>query len=546
MRRPQRTTWWLCVALIGLVLAASATSLRNGFAYDDIPIIRTNPRAHSLVDAGIFFVTGYWPRESGGALYRPLTLVGYAAQWMAGGGSPLPFHLMNVLAYAALTLLVFALARTVLNEGRAWIAAALFAVHPVHVEAVGNVVGQAEVTTAILVCLATLIYLRARRIQVIRARDSIALFLLTIAAGLTKENGILLPALLVVAELTIVSDPRPLRTRLREVGSTAALLAVAVGIVLGCRFGALGTLLGEHPALALRGLGFGERATTMLGLAPEWFRLLFWPAHLQADYSPPGTDAALTMGPRQFLGLALISGALMLAAACRRRRPAVTFGILWAAVAIGPVSNLLTPTGLLVGERTLMLASVGVMIALGAAIGELFDTMPTTAPKARALALAGIAAVLLAGVIRSAQRQLVWRDNSSLIRATVADAPRSYRAWRYYGDLLRDEGRYEEAKAALDRSVALYDKDASTYESLAQLAYVRSGCAAAIPYLDRALGIFPEAEKPRLRLHACLLTLNDSARANAVAAEGAKLGQWYFQLRLAQEEQARRIAAQSN
>ncbi|MGZ5494695.1 MAG: hypothetical protein ACXWHG_13910, partial [Thermoanaerobaculia bacterium] len=85
----RRLAW---ISVCGLAIAASITSVTNGFAYDDVHIILENGRAHSLARAWEFFAASYWPPERGGDLYRPFTMLGFATQWALGGGSPLAFH----------------------------------------------------------------------------------------------------------------------------------------------------------------------------------------------------------------------------------------------------------------------------------------------------------------------------------------------------------------------------------------------------------------------------------------------------------------------
>ena len=85
--------------LVVLALAASASSLGNGFAYDDTWIISSNTRIHSLAEWWRFFGQSYWPPTYQQALYRPLTILAFAVEWAIGGGRPWPFHLANVLLY---------------------------------------------------------------------------------------------------------------------------------------------------------------------------------------------------------------------------------------------------------------------------------------------------------------------------------------------------------------------------------------------------------------------------------------------------------------
>jgi hypothetical protein len=140
---------------------------------------------------------------------------------------------------------------------------------------------------------------------------------------------------------------------------------VAVSFV-GIRSAALGgDVKGSFTAEALTGLGIGGRALTMLQVVPEWFRLFLWPEHLRADYSPNVIVTATHWGVAQTFGVTLLLAAVVLAWVCRRARPAVTFGILWTAVGLVLVSNLIVATGIVLAERTLFLATIGVVIAGG-------------------------------------------------------------------------------------------------------------------------------------------------------------------------------------
>ncbi|MFI5210258.1 MAG: hypothetical protein ACHQ2E_07435, partial [Gemmatimonadales bacterium] len=112
---------WLALSVAGLALAASLTSLGNGFAYDDQFIIVTNPRVHDLAGAWRLFGQTYWPPDRGSGLYRPVTVLLFAGQWAVGQGSPLVFHLVNVLLYAGLSALVFWCALALLPAGAAWL-----------------------------------------------------------------------------------------------------------------------------------------------------------------------------------------------------------------------------------------------------------------------------------------------------------------------------------------------------------------------------------------------------------------------------------------
>ena len=534
-RLPSRLA--LTATLVLLALCASAASLQNGFAYDDVFIVRDNPQVHALGQWAFDFVQGYWPQDHGGALYRPLTLAAFSVQWVIGHGAPWVFHAVNVAAYVALTLVVFGLALELLPPAGAWIAAALFAVHPVHVESVGNVVGQAELTTALFVCLGVWLYLRARRRPELTARDSVALLVLLAGASLCKENGVVLLPLLVAAEVTVVRDPRPVRARARALVPMYLLLSLGALILLIARRAALGTTVGEHPAIPLLNLGFGDRLLTMLGIVPEWVRLFLWPAHLRADYGPAEFVATSRFAGPQALGLALVLVTLATALVTRRRRPALAFGLAWVVLSLLPVSNILIPTGILLAERTLLLPSAGVMLAAGAVAAAVWGRLGAARPALRWAAAGGLGLLLVVGVVRSSERQRVWRDTPSVVQQLVVDAPLNYYGWLMYGAYLRTQGRTLEARDAILKSASLFHGDGRIYEALGQLVWFQHGCPHAAPLFERALAVDPDQYKARGQLYVCRLQLGDSAGAMTVAAEGAKRGEWFFQLVMARARQ---------
>ena len=131
----------LAVALLALVV--TWTSLRNGFALDDVHIIVENARVHTLDSFWRLFAQTYWPPEEGASLYRPLTMLAFAIQWVTGNGSPLVFHIFSSVLFAATCVAFYFLADELTSTRVALVAGALFAVHPVHVEVFANVVGQA-------------------------------------------------------------------------------------------------------------------------------------------------------------------------------------------------------------------------------------------------------------------------------------------------------------------------------------------------------------------------------------------------------------------
>src|SRR5439155_7154840 len=151
----------LAAAAALLAIVAYANAFQNSFALDDVRAIVENPIIRDFGNLGRIFRTNYWDTGVPGVtaldpgLYRPLTVLTYMVDYRLWGLDPTGFHAVNIVLHAASTALVFVLAVDIVGSAMAaFAAAAVFAVHPIHTDAVASVVGRAEI-------LATLFFLGA-------------------------------------------------------------------------------------------------------------------------------------------------------------------------------------------------------------------------------------------------------------------------------------------------------------------------------------------------------------------------------------------------
>ncbi len=510
--------------LLGLVLVSTGRSLGNGFAFDDVPIILENAQIHAVSPPWVYAQQSYWPPQNLGDAYRPWTVWWFALQWGLSGGAPWVFHLGNLLLTAVATLLVHRLALSLLSPFGAVIAAALFAVHPVHVEATGNIVGQGELWMTAFSVAAALLYLRARQRGELDATARLGLAALLVLAAAAKEQGFALPALLLLVEWFGVPR-RPGENRLRIAGAAFGLLAVVGAGFLAARFAILGDLGGGPPAAGLAGLNLADRALVMAPLALDWFRLLIWPRDLLAQFSPPAHGAAPVWSAAAAAGVLAVAAAAAAWLGAARRLPVAALGIGWIAVGILPVSNLPFPTGVLVAERTLLLPSVGIVLVAGA----LADRFGAWGPQARVTAMTAVLLLIGAGAARSFSRQAVWRDNPTLFAQTIIDEPLAYRGWFVYGRELVRRREPDRAMAMFARAGALYAGDHRVFEEWGQVLRTQGRCADAIPVFERGVAADPKGTLARSRLFECLMTERRYREAAAVAQAGLSLGGTEFQ-----------------
>ena len=139
--------WALAVVVSAIVVYLNAPG--NEFVLDDTRIIRDNLRIRSLANVPGLFTSSYWDLEGPQALYRPLVLASYAANYAVHGLSTYGYTAVNIVLHAAVSLLLFGLVRglggSLFAAGAAGIA---FAVHPVHTEAVTGMTGRPELLAA--------------------------------------------------------------------------------------------------------------------------------------------------------------------------------------------------------------------------------------------------------------------------------------------------------------------------------------------------------------------------------------------------------------
>jgi hypothetical protein len=510
--------WAFAAAIVALAVMSSWNGVFNDFTYDDRFVIFGNDELHQLKNWWSFFGMPYWPVKWGGDGYRPMTILAFSLEWAASHGRPWLFHAVNVALYAAVCVAVFLLAECCLPIIAAATAAALFAVHPIHVEAVAGVVGQSELLAALSMLSAVTIYVRARNTNALGWGRTAAIAALYAFACLTKEHGIVLPALLVAAELTIAADERPIRRRLVELRPLFLVLcAVALGYLWAHGIASSEGLTGfqQYTVFSTMRVHATGRALTMFGLAPEWLRLFFWPIHLSSEYGPPAFPVVTGFHIYQIPGMLLIGSILVLGVAFGRRSPALSFGLWFAVIALLPTSNFIVPAGILLAERTLFLPSVGAMI-VAASILSFAYRRATTRPL-RFSAVAALQAALLFGAWRSYQRTKVWKDNGTLFDHAVLDAPGVYRSHYMRAIWKFDQKQMVEGEREMRIAMSLYDGDPYLYFELGQQYLNAHEYQAAARLFRRSLQCDSTFTLGRGRLAVALAELNDWPEAQRQA-----------------------------
>jgi len=464
---PRTRTWLEAGALVLLALAAYANSFHAELALDNRVVIGDDPRLREVAwrNVALIITQGYWWPTLASDLYRPLTTLSYWFNYAVLGNGPATFgyHVVNFALHGANVLLLWRLAaRLGAAADRAWLAAAIFAVHPLGVEAVTNIVGRADLLVTAGVLLAAAAWLRAEAATEPRGDRAWRLLMgaTALAACGAKENGVMAVGgvgLLAVARHgwragTVRFATRALPWLLPAVVFTGALR-------LAMYFGTphVGQIFVNNP---IADAGRFEGAMTAAKVAGKYLGLVVWPAGLSCDYSYPQIPLYGGGGwedAKAWLALGTVAGLALAGWGLRRRAPLAAGGLAWAGLMFLPVSNLLVPIGSIMGERFMYLPMTGLAATL--AVGLL--AAARRMPGARVAVWLGPALVLVALTGRTLARNHDWRDERALWESARRVSPRSFNVYKGSATAItaesQDEPSIDQAISWAEQAMPLFE-----------------------------------------------------------------------------------------
>jgi Tfp pilus assembly protein PilF len=482
------------------LLAISATivyanALLNSFTYDDFLYVLNNPGVTNPSFAGFFHATKFTN------VFRPVTFFTFSLNWKLGHIHASGYHLFNLLLHVGVTLLLYILLKKLLENAPdaaaiSFVAALFFAVHPIHTEAVASIVGRSELLAAGFVFAAWFFHLEDQLLP------SLLCFVL---AMMSKESAVSF------VPLVLFGDYLRGKFKSRVAYLSIVLAAVAYTGVLwfaqGGRFGEFEINFLDNP---LAGMPAGLRILNALRVAWKYVGLLVFPAALSCDYSYNSiklyADLAHTL-PIALVSLAVL-GLWIWTVRTGRIAWALGGAIYLAAFAI--TSNVLIPTGTIMGERLAYLPSAGFCLL----VALLWFEFKKRASTASWVALAVVLGVLSA---RTVVRNRDWRSNFALYSAAVRVVPDDSRMHCNLGGAYLDAGQLDLARQHLQLALQIYPSypDAAEYLGLTE---IRSGNdSAGLPLLAHAVAV-TRKDSPRyadrvVNLAAMYLKLGQDAAA---------------------------------
>lgn len=509
-------------AIVIAVVGAYANSLPNDFVYDDRPICLEDKRTRDLRHWRELFTQSYWEGSAPGELdlgvdrldplYRPVTLLSFALNHAVGGARSWAYRAINLILHAGVSLAVYALAMQIAGRRRvATLAGLVFAVHPVHTEAVVPIVGRSELLAAITVTTALVLYLQ----DALRAPKGgmtwryLLILLLFVIGVFSKESAITFCGLVVAADAWVrikgfvPSDPASWSRYLvnRLVRRYLGVLAVA-GAFLAARGLVVGHLFSNPdvipPVLNVLVLASPwERVLTCLVVLAKYVYLQFLPYPLSYDYSSPVVELRNSLWSAPVcagLLCVLLMGVAVIVSV--RRRVEVAAAVIFFVITYSVASNLVFRIGVLMAERLIYLPSVGacLLCALAAdAVGRRWPRPLLRVPGFRdrvglggVVLGVGVGLTLCAYGILTIRRNTVWRNTRVLFETGVRIQPHSHKTWLNLALLHYTHNEDQKALECLYEARRLAP---NSYETLGRIAFhhaTRGQREEALRFLEQA------------------------------------------------------------
>ena len=485
--------------LLGLgvvTFAIYAQVIRHQFiTLDDPTYIQENP----MVNRGVTLAGLAWAFTTFYATnWHPLTWISHMIDCQLFGVNAGSHLLVNALIHVANTLLVFwFLLRTTHARWPSALVAALFALHPLHVE---SVAWAAERKDTLSTCFGLLSLIAYVRYVETRSRKWYAGSAVALALGLLAK-----PMLVTWPFVMLLLDYWPLRrlsqsTSRNKSISIAPLIREKLPLFALVTASAVVTLIAQSRGGAVRTLGhetIALRLSNALVSYAKYLLLTFWPNDLAIYYPFAGIPAW------QIISAAfLLIGTTAFCLSQRKIRPYLIVGWLWFLGTLVPVIGLVQVGGQIMADRYFYIPSIGLFIAVVFGLADITRSL-RVAPSLSA-AIAGIVLLVLATLTNAQIRR--WHDSFTLFEHTLAVTPPNLRIEYNLGVALGVSDRYDEAVAHFEKALQI---DPNFYDGLVVMGVTRAHqgrLPEAIEYFQAAIRSQPDMPKAHVQLAHALWT----------------------------------------
>ncbi len=424
--------------------------------------------------------------------WHPLTWLSHMADVQFYGMQPFGHHITNVILHGANVVLLFLLlVRLTGFLWRSMIVAALFALHPLHVESVVWVSERKDVLSAFF-WLATL-FLYAEYVKTSGRRWYLLMVMMFALGLMAKPMLVTLPFVLMLLDywplgrvsiggvvaksgLAIKSSEAEVSFRKLVVEKIPFLLLAGVSCVL--------TLFAQQKGGAVNSLdnySVTMRIANAIISYTGYLYNMFWPQNLAFFYPLPKTIPIVQL----LTAVCVFAVMTFISMRVRRKQPFVIIGWLWYVVTLLPVIGLIQVGGQALADRYTYIPLIGIFISMVWVLCEITAKMPH-----RSLVLASVSGIVLIGCALVTMRQIsYWQDNVTLYSHALAVTNDNYIAHNNLGFALARKGKLSEASAHFNEAIRISPQFADAYLNLGETFLNTGEIDKSIVYITKAIDL---------------------------------------------------------
>ena len=462
----------VCVILVMLCLAVYVPGLSNGFVWDDELYLTRNPAvagglsATSLRWAFTTFYTGNW---------HPLTWISHLADVRLFGLKPWGHHLVNLLFHAANSILAFILFRRMTGAlwGSAFLAA-LFAVHPLHVESVAWVAERKDVLSTFLELLALRVWLGwVARPRLIRFTAVAALYSLALLA---KPMPVTFPFLLLLLDCWPLGRFVP--------GRRAAVVVEKLPLFLLAVLSGAVTYLAQSSIEAVGSVPAFVRLANIFLSYCRYILKALWPTRLALLYPFPTSAPSFST---TFLAVVVLAALTVFVLRIRKRAPALPVGWFWFLGTLVPVIGIVQVGTQSMADRYTYVPLTGLFVMAIWGVGG----CTCTDRRRRVWLVASAVTIVVLLTIRARDQVGLWRDPAIAFTNAIRVTRDSAIAHSNLGVYHMERGSNRLAEEEFRSAIAVADDSTDAHGGLAQLLERQGRVGEAIAEYRAALRVNP-------------------------------------------------------
>jgi tetratricopeptide (TPR) repeat protein len=453
----------VCVSLVVLTWAIFGQTLGYDFVnYDDPSYVYQNTRITSgLSGSNVAWAFTHVHAEN----WHPLTTITHMLDCQLYGLKAGRHHFTNVLLHTVAVILLFvAFQRMTGAVWRSAFVAAIFAIHPLHVESVAWIAERKDVLSGVFFMLTLLAYFHYTRAP---STGRYLILALVVALGLMSK-----PMLVTLPFVLLLLDYWPLRRfqadRTRSRRHLSLLVAEKIPLIALSAASSVVTFLAQRGAIGwTEQLPVSARISNAIVTYVVYIWQMLWPAKLAVFYPHPENRLPMWAVTMAIIALA---GIMAVAFILRKRAPYVITGWLWYLGMLVPVIGLVQVGWQGHADRYTYLPQIGLYIVVTWAASDL-----TVLWRLKRVAVAAAAGLLLAVLTWCAWLQATyWRNSKTLFTHALAVTRNNDVALNNLGIIFLDKGQLDEAISKLQAAIELRPENGPAHDNLAK-ALLRKG-----------------------------------------------------------------------